>query len=55
MKNQFLYYLTATPKDEFSFLKLISIPLVLVVGYFTNKKLEKKEFHRIPNLNLSGI
>ncbi|EDZ56499.1 hypothetical protein BCH308197_5144 [Bacillus cereus H3081.97] len=34
-----IYYVTTTPSEEISFLKLLLIPLVLVVGYFIDKKL----------------
>jgi len=38
-----IYYVTTTPSEEISFLKLLLIPLVLVVGYFIDKKLGEEK------------
>ncbi|KFN01283.1 hypothetical protein [Bacillus clarus] len=38
-----IYYMKTTPAEDISFLKLLLIPLVLVIGYFIDKKLGEEK------------
>ncbi|GIX59948.1 hypothetical protein SPE26_29310 [Bacillus thuringiensis] len=38
-----IYYVTTTPLEDISFLKLLLIPVVLIIGYIIDKKLGKEK------------
>jgi len=38
-----IYYVKTTPLEDISFLKLLLIPVVLIIGYIFDKKLGKEK------------
>lgn len=38
-----IYYIKTTPSEDISFLKLLLIPVVLIIGYIIDKKLGKEK------------